>query len=523
MTVVANFIWFLSTIGDRWKWSRAKRDVATVQKERLLELIKENQDTAFGRDFNFANINSIADYQKQVPIQSYQEFEPYIERIAKGEDSVLTTEKVKLFEPSSGTTSGKKIIPYTNKLQAEFQVGINIWLNQLYLKYPKLFLGKMYWSISPVAEQERSVGGVPIGFMDDAEYLGVIQKRLKNTLMVMPDSMKEIKEVKAFQYHTALYLLAEEKLSLISVWHPSFFMLILDVIEEHWEQFIAEIRVIKSKRADVLEKLDNRRDYEKIWQNLALISCWGDAQAEHSFEQLRGLFPNTPFESKGLIATEGFISFPHRDQEGANLSILSHFFEFRESQNDEIFLAHELEQGKEYSVIITTSGGLYRYEIGDMVRVMGFDKDCPIIKFIGKKDYFVDMCGEKLSEIEVDVTVKKVLKTFGLKPNFWMVAPTRDEDGKVNYTLFIQIHETLEKDKILFEIDQLLQANFHYKYCRELGQLGVLEWFAIDSTENPVKRYFEVSQAEGKQLGDIKPKVLHGRVDWDEVFNGVFL
>ncbi len=533
--LVANSVWFMSTIGDRLKWNRAKKEISDVQEKRLFQLLEKNKNTAFGKAHNFSKINSVLEYQKSVPIQNYQDFEPYIEAIANGEESVLTAQKVKLFEPSSGTTSGKKLIPYTDKLQAEFQNGINVWLNQLYIKYPKLFLGKMYWSISPMAEQKRTSAGIPIGFMDDAEYLGSIQKLLKKTLMVMPDEMQKIKEVKEFQYHTALYLLAEKSLSLISVWHPSFFILILDVIDEHFEQLIADIRKGKnSKRADELEaifnewknkkreKQDNKGKslYERVWNKLALISCWGDAQAEFSFESFKRLFPNTPFESKGLIATEGFVSFPNSHKEGANLSILSHFFEFKELTSNDIFLAHELQMGQQYSVIMTTAGGLYRYEIGDMVEVIEFDGLVPLIKFMGKKDYIVDMCGEKLSEIEVDRAVKKVLNHFELMADFWMVAPEKVDEHTFHYTLFIQIDFMENSNLICVEIDKLLRENFHYNYCRDLGQLGELKLFLIDKDDEPIKKYFDIAHKEGQQLGDIKPKALHRGCDWADVFKG---
>ena len=535
---IANSMWFMSTIGDRLKWNRAKKSVSKVQENRLLQLLKENSDTAFGKAHNFSKINSVLEYQKSVPLQNYQDFEPYIEAIANGEKSVLTAQKVKLFEPSSGTTSGKKLIPYTDKLQGEFQKGINVWLNQLYIKYPKLFFGKMYWSISPVAEQQRTSAGIPIGFMDDAEYLGGIQKVLKKTLMVMPDEIQEIKEVKQFQYHTALFLLAEKNLSLISVWHPSFFMLILDVIDEHFEQLIVDIRKEKKpKRADELVTIFNewggrkreesdvkgRTLYERVWSRLALISCWGDAQAELPFEGFKRLFPNTPFESKGLIATEGFVSFPNSHKKGANLSILSHFFEFKEPNSAKIFLAHELEKAQQYSIIMTTAGGLYRYEIGDMVEVVGFDEGVPIIKFVGKKDYFVDMCGEKLSEIEVDRAVKKVLKRFELMADFWMVAPEKVNEHTFHYTLFIQVDFIENSNVICVEIDKHLRENFHYNYCRDLGQLGELKLFFIDKDDEPIKKYFDIAHKEGQQLGDIKPKALHKGFGWADTFNGNYV
>ena len=400
----------------------------------------------------------------------------------------------------------------------------------------------MYWSISPVAKLKYTKGGIAIGFMDDSEYLGSVQKMLKDRLMVMPQEISRIKDIKKFQYITALLLLMQRDISLVSVWHPSFFILILNLIEKKFDKLILDIREggvfdkieieADPKRASELVEIFDmykNRDilYEKIWSRLVLISCWGDAQASLFFEKLKLLFPNTKFELKGLIATEGFISFPNSGGDGSNLSILSHFFEFKEINSDRVYLAHELKNGSQYSVILTTSGGLYRYEIGDIVEVVGFNGDCPLIKFLGKKDYFVDMCGEKLSEIEVDNAVKGVLFELDLKPNFWIVAPEIVDSCSSRYVLFIQGNNQDELSTlyglISQKIDKILKDNFHYKYCRDLGQLLDMGIFSIDREDNPVEKYFDFAHKEGQQLGDIKPKSLHKKNDWGRVFLGEYL
>ena len=529
MIFLANLMWFISTIKDRLSWNKSKKDTANTQQNILFQIITDNKNTKFGKEYSFDKIDSIEEYQKQIPIQQYQGFENYIEEIANGEKNILTAQKVKLFEPSSGTSSSKKLIPYTDQLQKEFQRGINTWINQLYIKYPKLFMGKMYWSISPISALKYTRGGIPIGFMDDSEYLGSAQKLLKKTLMVMPNEITAVKDVKKFQYNTALFLLQEKNLSLISVWHPSFFILILDIIDKNSNELILEIeQKTDPKRASELrvlfQKYKNRSQlYEKIWKNLAVISCWGDAQAEFSFKSLKELFPNTPLESKGLIATEGFISFPNSISNAANLSIESHFFEFKDTTDDKILLSHELKVSKQYSVILTTSGGLYRYELGDIIEVTGFNETCPIIKFTGKKDYLVDMCGEKLSEIEVDYAIKKVLKNIKLEPSFWIFAPKRVNSSSSKYVLFIQIKNIENANIVSQEIDKELKRNFHYKYCRELGQLDNVGVFLIDMSDNPMEKFFDYSLSLGQQLGDIKPKSLHKRIDWDKEFLGEYL
>src|SRR5205085_4734172 len=118
----------------------------------------------------------------------------------------------------------------------------------------------------------------------------------------------------------------------------------------------------------------------RIWPRLALISCWADAAAGQFLAELRQLFPEVEIQPKGLLATEGFVSFPLTDKPGAALALRCHFFEFEEL-GGRCRLAHELDRGGRYRVVVTTAGGLYRYQLGDEVEVVGFLHQCPLIRF----------------------------------------------------------------------------------------------------------------------------------------------
>ena len=139
-----------------------------------------------------------------------------------------------------------------------------------------------------------------------------------------------------------------------------------------------------------------------IWPKLALISCWADAGAGGYYEALQSLLPTVEIQPKGLLATEGCVSLPLLGRPGAALALRSHFFEFQpvDAPHD-IRLAHELEPGGRYRVILTTGGGLYRYELRDEVEVVGFANRCPLLRFLGKSDCIGDLVGEKLSEPHV--------------------------------------------------------------------------------------------------------------------------
>ena len=116
-----NTAWMKSCAGEARSFRRATHHVRQTQEHRLLHLLRENRDTWYGRRFEFAKIRTVQDYQQRVPLADYDQFRPPIDRIARGEPNVLTKQQVRLFEPTGGSTSGEKLIPYTDALRKEFQ------------------------------------------------------------------------------------------------------------------------------------------------------------------------------------------------------------------------------------------------------------------------------------------------------------------------------------------------------------------------------------------------------------------
>jgi len=144
-----NSAWMLSCGVEAARFGRACRNVAAVQSRLLLETVHANRATEFGRAHNFAGIRTLRDYQERVPLALYANFAPAIQRIAAGARNVLTAEPVTLLEPTSGTTSGEKLVPYTAGLRRQFQRGVAAWMANLFWQRPALRSGRAYWSISP--------------------------------------------------------------------------------------------------------------------------------------------------------------------------------------------------------------------------------------------------------------------------------------------------------------------------------------------------------------------------------------
>src|SRR5262249_15156386 len=156
-----NTVWMLKSAGEAWAFQRATRHVAQTQAAVLEEILRRNQETDFGRTHQFRHVRTPKDYQQRVPLSTYDDYADAVQRIAAGEASVLTQERVELLEPTSGTTRGEKLIPYTASLRRQFQRAVAAWIANLLWHRPAVQRGRAYWSISPaLTHGRRTAGGI---------------------------------------------------------------------------------------------------------------------------------------------------------------------------------------------------------------------------------------------------------------------------------------------------------------------------------------------------------------------------
>ncbi|MDH3549041.1 MAG: GH3 auxin-responsive promoter family protein, partial [Gammaproteobacteria bacterium] len=468
-----------------------------------------------------AQIGSWEDFADNIPVRPYEEFEPWIEQIAGGAKNVLTAEPVKLLEPSSGSSGAEKWIPYTRGLQAEFRRAVAVWISSVFLEMPALRAGRAYWSLTPPAQRDRpQESSVPIGFDEDSAYLGGLAQRLVNLTLATPPQLRGVTDMDMFWRLTLLSLLRCRDLRLISVWHPSFVLLLLRYLRNNWSSLLDDlasglstptIRIARdTPRSRELARLgpDNAGS---VWPNLAMISCWGDAHAANYLPDLRAEFPGVSLQPKGIVATEAFITLPFAHHHP--LAIRSHFFEFQDKAGN-ILPAWSLEEKCTYTLIVTTGGGLYRYALRDQVEVTGFHADIPSLRFIGKADNVSDHYGEKLNEAFVATCLDRIFARFGLKPRFAMLA--LDADGTPpRYSLYVESTAELPA-QLADALEEQLRESHHYDLCIRLGQLRPVGVTRI--TGDAYDIYTRTLVEHGMRLGDIKPTPLGRRSDWSIYF-----
>lgn len=512
----------------------ALHDPEVVQRDLLLGLLRRNRDSAYARQYGFDSIRSVHEYQQRVPIVAYDDIVGWVERVKAGEPKVLTSEPVLMFEKSSGSVSAVKYVPYTRSLRSEFQAGLAPWITDLHRSFPGLARGCSYWLVTPLSRQrELTAGQIPVGFDDDSEYFSLVEGWILRKTMAVPPGLAQVSGLEECLYLTLRFLVQARSLTFLSVWNPSFLLILLNRLELHGERLARELvegtvkhsrplpaKITNSIQRDVRQAENLRAMLRRgciepasLWPRLALISCWTSGSSAAMKGGIQHAFPGVRIQGKGLLATEGMVSIPIEQYRGCVAALRSHFMEFLDSQSGAPRLLCELKEGLDYSVVLSTGGGFWRYRLGDRVRVTGFAQKTPVLEFVGKEDCVCDLRGEKLNALFVE----RVLGQFCTLATFAMLAPS---SGNVpRYTLFLESPQC--EPRLAVHVDEQLRANPQYDYCRGLGQLAPLQLFRIHHGAR--EAYFHQCQKLGQRAGSIKMTALHKHHGWDEVFTGQYV
>lgn len=290
-------------------------------------------------------------------------------------------------------------------------------------------------------------------------------------------------------------------------------------------------------------------DLGELWPKLAVISGWGDGASSTLVPAIRAAAPGVPFQPKGLIATEGIFSLPlgmvasgitrrniahshiaHSDIVdsgivdsdiadsdtlnsitagrtnvwGAVPAIRSHVMELLDERGASR-LVNEAEVGSTYSLVITTQGGLYRYRIGDLVRIDRIVDGNPVISFVGREGRVSDLVGEKIDESAVETAIAGALSVLGIAPRAAILSPVQAIPTSW-YTLLIDVDSPDELlDRLAAEVDQTLARGFHYGHARRHRQLGPIR---VNRVLNLLEHCHRYAAARGIRSGDLKPSAL---------------
>ncbi len=429
---------------------------ADVQRELLLSRIARHADSQFGRDHHFAEIRTPADFRRRVPIGDYARHEPYIDRVSQGELNALFGDgtEVLMFAMTSGTTNRPKTIPVTRESLRDYREGWTIWGIQAFDAHIEILRRGLRPILQLASDWRESAtpAGIPCGAITG--LTAHMQNPLVRTTYCMPAAASRIKDIES-KYYVALRASCHRDVGTVIAANPSTILamarlgdrekqvLIRDLhngtIDEKWSIPPAVRKALRlrmaiphRRAARRLERIVERtgrllpKDY---WPNLDFLSNWMGGTMKAYLRGYPEFFGETPVRDVGLIASEGRMTIPIEDGTPAGLlDIRHHYFEFiPEDQADreqpETVEATELVEGRSYFIVLTTAGGLYRYNISDLVRCVGFHGTTPLIEFLNKGAHFSSVAGEKLSEHQVIAAVQAAQRAAGCTLKSYLLLP----------------------------------------------------------------------------------------------------
>lgn len=465
----------------------ALADAPAQQAAFLDDLVRANADTRFGREHRFAQIRSIEDFRERVPVRRAGDFSPWLDAVAGGEPNALTRDPPLAFEATSGTSGGARIIPYPDAALRAFRAGVLPWLHALLTRFPRIAEGVAYVAASPVARAPRTLpGGGALGLPSDAAYLGAdLFPALSQVITVPPSST----DIDTWRVRTLAHLARRRELTLISIWSPTFLLELLESLPSNAARVLAELHAAGD--ADAVRRLERvlagHDVREQLWPRLEAVSQWMDGASAPHARRVGALLPGVHLDAKGVLATESVITV--RTLRGVVPALTSAFLEFVGDEGPQ--LAHELAPGARYRAVLTTPGGLWRYDVGDEFECVDRVRGVPELRFVGRSGIVSDLVGEKLTDSFVAGALAQLPAAASLVPS---------TNPAPHYELWVDCGEPAT-ESLVWRVEKSLRANPQYAYARELGQLKDLRMVCAPGfTRHRARRVFE----RGGRLGDAK-------------------
>ncbi len=522
------------------KLRQAAAGAQKIQQEQLRTILRQNAAAKYGTRYGFSRIHSLAEFQEQVPLSCHQDYEPYIQALLSGGTCQLTMEEPVYFAITSGSTGTPKYVPVT-----ETDMGIHYeyihWgvYGMVEEYFPQLPPEALFGKIFQVGEFAKTYlpGGQMCGVRSASLYQWLDRAGgFDASDYCVPKEVLFPERVEDLTYVKVRFALAERKLTAI---HSVFLhraVSVLDYIREHWNLLLRDMatgtiddsipldahwrRKLRGwlppdpRRAEELSPL--RPDLQpedmvrRIWPDIRYILGIGGENFPVYTRAMELYAKSVPIHHFIYGASEGFLSIAA----GVNVPdayILlpeAGFFEFL-PVSGEMGLPKtigQVEVGERYELVFTNHSGLYRYRMRDVLEVVGFWGQAPVVRFCYRMNQALNVADEKLNTEQLRDAMWRFQERTGLS----VTAFCAQEDYSLRPGRYLVYLESPYLENAGPLLDQCLrEISLGYQGCRVMGDIGPVRVRFLPP--GSFQRYEVAMARRGRTMAQYKPvQILRG-------------
>lgn len=534
------------------------KNVYQVQHEILLQRLKQNQNTEYGQKYKFSEIQDRVSFRKVHPLTRYNHYSDYIQRISHGEENVLISEIPSMLAMTSGVPGSSAVVPNTRVTAIDyFMKGIVVCLDAMYKAFPGTQNLQKIAKFTFTPRECRLESGIPVG---SYVFSHTINKHLLNLYSTPAPALNVMTESDTL-YVNLLFALQDRTLGMLEDGFASAVYYACVTLQQNWESLTEDIEIgqVNSElkiprnvqqelnsvlKPDPVRASELRREFEKGFHGIAR-RIWPDLQVvwelDSGYEDLHGknlkefYCKGISFYSPVYATSEGLIGvnlWPEKPDRRYLLCPRSVFCEFipvatsEEEQPSTLFM-EEVKEDEEYELVLTNASGLYRYRIGDVVKVVGFHSQCPIVEFKYRKNQTLNVRGEKISEQVLYQALQYAVKLW---PGAELIDYCCAENSILgpycgasdpHYEVIVELKgiRNLSEDQ-RYKLDECLQKESGiYKSFRFKGSIGPVRVHLVGP--GAFKELYSFIRAHGS-LNQFKiHRVLQRKEFWDFIYGKV--
>jgi hypothetical protein len=549
------YLWRLLCRRSLRRFRAELKHAGAINRGTLLEILSAGKATAIGRRFNFDDIlrsrEPVQAFRQRLPVSDYSHFAADIQAIAAGSEDILFPGKPALFVATSGTSSDTKLLPMTRAQQ------------NTVLKYIIFMIPAMREEAAPgLRPGQRSInlmlasnpgnvlpGGARVGMSSAGGVSRVVGAA--PYIWCSPASVFQLSNHSTALYLHALFGLQDESAGCIEAIFGSHIVSWMSMVLDQREQLINDIatgciypeleiaaderRQLESALApNPLRAAAVRAAFEqgeaaiikRLWPNMQVFSTIVSGAFAISLPRLSYLAGDEiSIYTTCFGATESMVGinlWPESPERYA-LSVGAAYYEFLpladiDSAAPQTVGIEELQQGECYEVLVSSRAGLYRYRLGDVIRIVDFDGNAPVFIFDHRVGTVLDIVGEKTTEQHTRQVVqgmaRELLGSAAAVSNYTVTCDTADNPYR--YCVYLELSAGLslpkeDAEKLANEFDRQLQlVNSSYRtLARSNGRLGAAKLKLVSSGTFGELEDFRYVKNPGSSRNQIKaPRAL---------------